>query len=144
GAALSLAERANDRRVLSGVLAQQGMVEGRWGDSALAADALVQALNLVSGQHEIYFSLVAFGALEILVARGEWSMAAQLLAHFDRVHAAHGWIPLDQRNAAARGYRRRIDEAMARTGDHPDLAPMSTAAMAARLIETLQVVVRAA
>ncbi|MGI8657424.1 MAG: BTAD domain-containing putative transcriptional regulator [Candidatus Limnocylindria bacterium] len=142
-AALSLAERANDRRVLSGVLAQQGMVEGRWGDSAVAADALVQALNLVSGQHEIYFSLVAFGALEILVARGEWSMAAQLLAHFDRVHATHGWIPLDQRNAAARGYRRRIDEALSGTGEHRDLAPMSTAAMAARLIEALQVPVSA-
>lgn len=143
-AALSLAQRANDRRVRSGVLAQQGMVEGRWGDPAVAADALVQALNLVSGQHDIYFSLVAFGALELLVARGEWSMAAQLIAHFDRVHAAYGWIPLDRRNAAAPAYRRRIDEALAQTGDHPDLAPMSTTAMAARLIETLQTMVRAA
>jgi hypothetical protein len=136
-AALALAQKANDRRVLSGVLAQQGMVEGRWGDPAVAARALVRALKLVAGQHDIYFSLVAFGSLELLVARGEWSMAAQLLAHFDRIHAEYGWIPLDRRNAAAPAYRRRISTALARSVTQPDLAAMPTPLIAARLIETL-------
>jgi hypothetical protein len=64
-------------------------------------------------------------------------MAAQLLTHFDRIHAEYGWIPLDRRNAAAPAYRRSISDALARSAEQPDLAPIPTPLIAARLIETM-------
>jgi hypothetical protein len=67
-------------------------------------------------------------------------MAGQLLAHFDQVHRKVGWIPLDERNAAAPAYRRRIADGIAASGSRPDPTPVPTPVMAARLLETLEAI----
>ncbi len=138
--ALILAERANDRRVRSGALAQRGLVEAKWGEPAEAARAIVAALDLTARQHAIYFVLNAFGALPLLIDREAWQMAAQLLDQFDRVHREYGWIPLDDRNAATPGYRARIAAGLAATGDQPELSSVSTTVFAGQLVEELRLI----
>ncbi len=141
--AIALADRASDRRVRSGALAQRGLLEAKWGDMAVAANALIESITLTAGQHGIYFALSAFGALPLLIRGADWSMASRLLAHFDQVHRDYGWIPLDQRNAATAGYRAQVAAGLASSGERPDPSPVRTSAMAEALLERLRGIARA-
>lgn len=135
--AVACGTEAHDSRVLAGALASKAMAEARWGDQSRAATIFVQSLRLTAGQHEIYFVLTAIGALEILIRSGAWDHAARLLAHFEHIHHACGWISIDQRYAQVAGYRARIDAGLARHGIQPNLSPVPTDVMADELVRTL-------
>lgn len=132
-----LARKSGDGRVLAGALTQRGMVEGRWGDSRIGADAILEALDIIAGHQGVYFALASFGALPVLAAAAEWEMAARLLNHIDGEHAKYGWSPVDERNAAAPRYREEIERALTYHDLQPDLTPVSTPAMAAELADVL-------
>ncbi|HUP17528.1 MAG TPA: BTAD domain-containing putative transcriptional regulator [Acidimicrobiia bacterium] len=135
-----LAEESHDRRVLSGVMVQRAMFEGRWGSPARAAAAIIESLRLISGQHRIYFCLTAFGALPILISQGEWSMADRLLKYFDRVYDEYGWVSLDQRHAAAAGYRARVAAALSAGGEEPDQRSVLPSVLEEELIDKLTLI----
>jgi predicted ATPase/DNA-binding SARP family transcriptional activator len=130
-----LALASNDRRVYSGVLTQKALVEGTWGSPSAAAEAILESLEIISDQHNIYFCLVAFGALPVLMAAERWELAARLLGHFDRVYQDYGWIKLDRRVAAAPGYRRTIASALARSESNH--SAMSSVEVVDELVDVL-------
>lgn len=133
----TLAEESYDRRVLSGVMVQRAMFEGRWGSPDRAAAAIIESLQLVSGQHRIYFCLTAFGALPVLMSQGEWILADRLFKYFDRVYDEYGWVSLDQRHAAAAGYRAQVAASLSAGGQEPDQSLVPSSVLEEQLIEKL-------
>lgn len=114
--ALAQAKKSNDQRVLTGVLIQKGMVEGRWGEASEAASTMIEALGYVSGLPGVYFPQTAFGAIPVLARHGDWVLVLRLLAHFDEMYTELGWSVIGGRDAAARMYRSEAVEALSEQG----------------------------
>ena len=106
----SIARTANDHRALAGACIQRGLVEGRWGDVGVAAQAILDAMAPLPDNSNIDYCLVSFGAFPTLIRTGRWDLAARLLAHLDRTYDEYGWTPLEARMPAAAEFRAAIAE----------------------------------
>lgn len=133
----SLARESADRRVLTGALIQKALVEGKWANPVQASAALLEALPLVAGQQGVYFAQTAFGAIPVLIARGEWSLASRLMKHCDRIYRERGWAPLGERSAAARMFASQIAAGIAGSGDLPVSRPVDSAVLLEELTRVL-------
>lgn len=119
----NVAQATGDHRAIAGALIQRGLVEGKWGEPAAAAEAILKALEPIPRTNDIDHCLVLFGALPTLIAERRWVMASQLLAHCDRIFDEYGWLPVDSRIPAAAEYRATIDKALeGRSIEHPSVA----------------------
>lgn len=141
---LEIAERVaratDDQRAIGGALIQRGLVEGRWGDRGVAAAAIIGAIKPIPPNSDIDYCLVFFGAFPALIADRRWVMAARLFDHLDRIYDQYGWIPIDDRLPAAAEFRAAIREGLESSNSGHDAVPVSSAEMAAELIETLKLV----
>lgn len=133
----SVARAADDKRALGGALIQRGLVEGRWGDPAVAAHAIINALAPIPDNNDIDYCLISFGAFPALIRTARWQTAARLLAHLDRMYDDYGWTPLDDRLPMTAEFRTAITENLVRSRLTVDETPVSSAAMAAELVDEL-------
>lgn len=84
-------------RVIPSAAIQRALVEGKWGDPAEAAAALIQALDPLPPRADIDHCLVLFGAFPTLLRFGSLDTAGRLLGHLDRIYDEYGWTTLDER-----------------------------------------------
>ncbi len=110
------------------------MVEGRWGDTAEAARAILQAVDFMSGYRETDFVIHLRGAVPALATHEEWSLIVRLVDHFERISHRHGWILLD---ASSHIHRTRGEAALAAQGEEVDRTEVPTPTIAAELYEKL-------
>ncbi|MGH8911604.1 MAG: ATP-binding protein, partial [Acidimicrobiia bacterium] len=129
----STARAAGDRRALGGALIQRGMVEGRWGDTDVAAAAITEALAPIPDNRDIDFCLIAFGAIPVLIKTRRWRVAGRLLAHLDRIYEEYGWTPLEERLPVTADFRSKVETGL--TDERLSVAfdPVSSMTMAADL-----------
>jgi tetratricopeptide (TPR) repeat protein len=120
-----LARLADDRPAIGGALIQRALVEARWGSTAVAAAAVIEALGQLPTRHEIDHCLVFFGALDVLFSTGHGELAARVLDHVDRVFSEHGWVSVDVRMPVVARWR-----AMAADTEVEDLPAVSSADLA--------------
>ncbi|MGB8361913.1 MAG: hypothetical protein WCE80_11000, partial [Acidimicrobiia bacterium] len=132
--AMDDAVRAHSKKVLAGVLAHRGMVEGRWGDRSTASVALLQALDLVQGRRDLDIAIVARGAMPVLAAEKEWSLLIRLSEHIRRVESRHGW---DKHILLAVVLAREAEAALAGNTVTVDRTPVTTAVITQELRGTL-------
>lgn len=132
------ARATDDRRAIGGALIQRGLVEGRWGDPAVAAVAIIEALQPIPAGNEIDYCLVLFGALPLLLRTGRHQTVVRLLAHLDRVYYDYGWLPLDERIPVVTEFRKEA----AATTEGVDCSPLPSVEIAREISEVLLDVAR--
>lgn len=105
------ARATDDKRAIGGAAIQRAMVEGRWGNPAEAAAAMLQALEPLPPRADIDHCLVMFGAFPALLRFDRLATAGRLLGHLDRIFAAYGWTTLEERIPWVTDIRSRLGAA---------------------------------
>lgn len=102
------ARAVDDMRAIGGAAIQRAMVEGRWGNPAAAAAALIQALDPLPPRADIDHCLVLFGAFPTLLRFSRLDTAGRLLGHLDRIYEEYGWTELEERIPWVANIRSRL------------------------------------
>jgi len=105
------ARSIDDYPAISGALIQRALVEAKWGDMTIAAEALIEALAPVPPTNDIDHCLIFFGVFPVLIGTGRFEIAAQLFNHLDRMCDQYGWMSIDQRMPAGAQFRADLSAA---------------------------------
>jgi DNA-binding SARP family transcriptional activator len=102
------AAKAADTRVLGGARIQSALVEARWGELAIAARYIADALLALPEAATIDTALVFVGAIPVLVEGGDTELAAEVFSHIDAIAASRGWQPIHTVNPMVAKYRAKL------------------------------------
>ncbi|HSJ36032.1 MAG TPA: BTAD domain-containing putative transcriptional regulator [Acidimicrobiia bacterium] len=132
------ARATDDKRAIGGALIQRAMVEGRWGDPAVAAAALADAIEPLPAGADIDHCLILFGAFPMLLRFGRYAAAGRLLGHLDRVYEEYGWTQIDERIP----YVVEIRSRLAAEDIEPRAPGVAPAELAQEILSVMQEVAR--